>query len=187
MEITKDEAQKSLEAVQQVMAQTRKQMASGGGPYFMLIWGCVWFLGFLVSQFLTGPIVGWTWLGLDSVGVVASVIVGSIIGRRVRRPLLDARVGVFWLALVLYSALWIWIAAPTSDQQFSLLIATMAMFGYVVMGLWMSGTLAWVGLGVTALALVGYFAVPGYFNLWMAILGGGTLIGSGIYILRRWR
>jgi hypothetical protein len=39
---------------------------------------------------------------------------------------------------------------------------------------------------ITALALVGYFLLPGIFNLWMAILGGGGMIVLGLYIRSRW-
>ncbi len=54
------------------------------------------------------------------------------------------------------------------------------------MGIWFSRDLVVIGLATTILALVGFLAVPHLFNLWMAFLGGGTLIGSGLYIRQRW-
>ncbi|MFQ5615402.1 MAG: hypothetical protein ACE5GO_02950 [Anaerolineales bacterium] len=187
MNITPDEAQQSLSAIQQVTTQTRRAVAHGGGPYFMFIWGGVWFLGFLTSHFLaSAALLGGIWTTLSGLGMVATFLTGARLGRRVHGPL-GARIGLFWLALTGYGVLWVWLTRPTSGEQMSMMIVTIAMFGYVVMGLWLGGIFAWVGLGTTALALLGYFLFPTYFNLWMAFLGGGALVGSGVYILRRWR
>ena len=68
-----------------------------------------------------------------------------------------------------------WIAQPTSGEQASTLVVTFIMFSYVVVGLWMERVLLWVGLLTTAMTLIGYFVFPGYYNLWMAFLGGGHL------------
>jgi len=187
MDISRDEAQESLMAIQQITAQTRHAVAYGGGPYYLIIWGIVWLFGYPSSQFIHTALAGWIWLGLDLAGVVASVVVGTRLAMRVRSPTLGPRIGLFWLALMGYSALWIWLAQPSSGNQMSLLIATMAMFDYIVMGLWLGWAVSWIGLTVTILALLGYYLLPAYFNLWMALLGGGTLIGSGLYILQRWR
>jgi hypothetical protein len=39
---------------------------------------------------------------------------------------------------------------------------------------------------VVALALAGYFLVPAWFYLWMALLGGGVMIILGLFIRSRW-
>ena len=44
----------------------------------------------------------------------------------------------------------------------------------------------WPSIVITALALIGYFLLPGIFYLWMAILGGGGMIALGLYIRSRW-
>ncbi len=182
-----DNALNDLRVIRQVMEQTRRSIAIGGGGYFMIIWGVVWLVGFLGSQFLTGPAQGWLWLAADALGVIATLVVGYRLGNRMRvRP--GWRLGVFWLALIVYGFLWGWLLQPPDGMRGALFIVTVAMFGYVVMGIWLSSrVIAWVGIGVTVLALAGYFLLPAYFAAWMALLGGGTLIGSGIYISRRWR
>jgi len=45
----------------------------------------------------------------------------------------------------------------------------------------------YLGLFVTALTLAGLFVIPHYFNLWLAVTGGSSLILSGIYIHKYWR
>jgi len=54
------------------------------------------------------------------------------------------------------------------------------------MSLLLSFTSVWWGLAITALALIGYFLLPGIFYLWMAVLGGGGMIALGLYIRNRW-
>jgi len=176
-----------LHIIRQVMEQTRRSIAAAGAGYIMIVWGVVWLLGFCGSQFISGPTVGWVWLALDSLGAIATLVVGYRLGTRMRvRP--GWRMGMFWLALFGYAFLWGWLLQPMGGAKGSLYIATVAMFGYVVMGLWLgSRSIAWLGVGVTLLALAGYFLIPAYFFLWMALLGGGALIGSGVYISRRWR
>ena len=66
------------------------------------------------------------------------------------------------------------------------LLVLFVMVGWNSMSLLLSFTSVWPGLILTALALVGYFLLPGLFNLWMAVLGGGGMITLGLYISLRW-
>ncbi len=62
MNLTRDDAQKALESIQQVTLHTRRVIASGSAPYHMIVWGIVWFLGFLSDYFITGIDAGWIWI-----------------------------------------------------------------------------------------------------------------------------
>jgi hypothetical protein len=187
MDITREEARESLEAVEEVQRRARRALAHGGGPYYMMLWGVIWFVGYLGNQFLSDKASGILWMVLSGLGMLASVAVGAWISRQVRRKLHDYRIGLFWLALLLYAGLTMWAAKPSSGEAGSFIVTLFIMFGYVVMGLWMWGPLGWIRIGVTAVATVAYLWVPGYFDLIMAILGGGTLFFSGFYILQNWR
>lgn len=187
MDVTRDEAKELLEAIQEVRAQTRRRIAHGGGPYYMMIWGAVCFFGYLGSQFLSEKTAGMVWTALAIPGMVISALVGARLSKRVRRPRYDARVGLFWLALLAYSALIIRLTGTASDPILkSFIVALFAMLGYVVMGLWLWAPLAWIGLAVTVVGTLGYLFIPGYFCLLMALMGGGTIFLSGLYILRNW-
>lgn len=186
MEVTQEEARQALADIEIVRRQARRAVAYGGAPYYSMLWGAIWFLGFLGSQFLPYEASGLVWAGLSSLGGLLSLLSGIRLGLRVRSPL-SARIGLFWLSLLVYGALWIYLARPADGALVSLFISTLAMFGYVVMGLWLDNSFVWLGLGITILALIGYFGVRPYYSLWMALLGGGALFGSGLYILRRWK
>ena len=92
-------------------------------------------------------------------------------GKRVRSPSTAAtakRVGIFWLLLVFYCIAAIAIARPTDGKQLTMFIILFIMIGQLAMGLLLSFSSVWWALPITALALVGYFLLPGIFYLWMA-------------------
>ncbi len=186
MNVSPDEAREALAAVDGVRRRTRAAIRLGGGGQIMMVWGAVWFFGYLASQFLEGRAVGLAWGVLDLAGLAGTALVVGWVSRRVHDPM-GWRIGLFWLLLFAYAAVWLALARPADGSLIGLLIATMAMFGYVVMGLWIDLRFLWVGLAVTALALAGYLLTPAWFGLWMAFLGGGVLFGSGLYVLRGWR
>ena len=96
------------------------------------------------------------------------------------------RASIFWLLLVCYGIAAIAIARPTDGKQVTMLIILFIMVGQLAMGLLLSFSSVWWALPITALALVGYFMLPGIFYLWMGLLGGGGMIVFGLYIRSRW-
>lgn len=98
MDLTPEEAQASLAAVQQMTRQTQKALYRDAG-YFPIIWGLVWLGGFLSSQFLQTAAVITLWVVLIMLGGIASGIIGARLGKRVRSKT-EARVGIFFGALI---------------------------------------------------------------------------------------
>jgi hypothetical protein len=188
MNVTKDQAQGYLDTIRKVQQQTRRTLAHSGIPFYMIIWGAVWLIGFLGSYFLPSEASGYLWFGIDVIGMVLSFVIGWWHASRVRRSAHDTRIGFFWLIWLVYTGLIVWLSGSIKDPlQIGVVVSLMAMFGYTVMGLWLWTPLVWIGAGITALITVIYLTVPQYTNLIMAILGGGTLMFSGLYIYRNWR
>ena len=186
MEVSKDEARQGLDAVQSIRHQMRSAIAMGGAPYYMILWGAIWFVGYICSHYIRDAILGWVWLGLVGMGSLLSFIIGMRFRTKMRSES-TPRFMYLWFAITIYAALVWWVAEPTRGEQASMLIVAFCMFGYVITGIWVEPTAAWVGIIVTVLAVIGYACFLPYFSLWMAFLGGGTLIMSGFYILHRWR
>jgi len=110
-------------------------------------------------------------------------------GRRVRNPATAAtakRVGLYWLFLIFFCIVTIVVAWPLDGKQVTVLIVLFAMIGHLAMGLLLSFAAVWWPLPITALVLISYFLLPGFFYLWMGILGGGGMIALGLYIRSRW-
>jgi len=189
MNISPDEAEEALATIQRTMQKSRHSFASSGAYIFLIITGIIWLVGFLATQFLPGEIVPYIWIAMSLLGSALAVLLGARMGRRVRGPSTAAyakRIGIFWLLLVFYGIAAIAVARPTDGKQVTMLVILFIMLGQMAMGLLFSFSSTWWAVPITALALVGYFLLPGIFYLWMGILVGGGMIVLGVYIRSRW-
>ncbi|NTU56777.1 MAG: hypothetical protein HGA79_11055 [Anaerolineales bacterium] len=189
MNISPSEAEEALAAIQAVMHKTRRSIANSGAYLFLIVWGAIWLIGFLGSQFLTLETAGNAWMVLDIFGGILSAVIGIRMGRGVRRTSATTsgkRIGLFWMLLFVYCIAAIAVAWPTDGKQLAMFIILFVTVGWVAMGLLLSFASVWWGLALTVLALIGYFLLPDIFYLWMAILGGGGMIALGLYIRLRW-
>jgi len=192
MNVTPEEAQEALAAIQQTTVKTRRGLAYYA--YQQILWGLLWLVGFLVSQFVQPAMLNWIWIAIPILGVIGSALMGISQGRRMRvtpdsrLAFISSRVGIFFGSLYGFGIVWFVIFQPLNSLQIALFWITLVMFGYIVAGAWLRiSLLIGIGVGVTVMSLLGYYLLPGYFYLWSAVFAGGTLLGSGIYILLRWR
>jgi len=189
MNISSSEAEEALAVIQAMMTRTRRAISSSGAFIFMIVWGVVWLLGFLSSQFLSQEIANNVWMILDILGGILSVVLGIRMNRGIRSTATTTsgkRIAFFWLLVFVYCVAAVAIAWPSDGKQLAMFIILFVMVGWAAMGLLLSFASVWPGLIITVLALVGYFLLPGIFYLLMAILGGGGMIALGLYIRSRW-
>ncbi len=189
MNVSAPEAEETLAAIQLMAQKTRRSIASGGTSITLIVTGIVWLVGFLATQFLSGAIVAYIWVGMSIIGSLVGVLLGSRLGKRLRSTSFNItarRAITFWSLLILYGITIILLARPTDGKQATLFIILFIMIGQLSMGLLISFSSVWWALPVTALALVGYYLLSDIFYLWMAILGGGGMIALGLYIRSRW-
>jgi hypothetical protein len=189
MNISPNEAEEALADIQRMTHRTRRSIASSGAYIFLIITGCIWLIGFLSTQFLPNEITVYVWVGMSIFGSALSILLGSRMGGRVRSASFNStakRAGLFWLFLIFFGIAAIAIARPTDGKQVTMFVVLFTMLGQLAMGLLLSFSATWWALPITALALAGYFLMPGFFYLWMAILVGGGMILLGIYIRLRW-
>jgi hypothetical protein len=189
MDISPNEAEEALAAIQEVAQRTRRSISSSGAYVTLMVTGVVWLVGFFSTQFLTGMIVAYIWVGMSLLGTAVSIPLGRRMGRRVHNVTASTttrRMVLFWLFLLLLAVAAILVAHPTDGKQLTTLIVLFIMIGQMAMGLLLSFTATWWALLVAALALIGYFLFPGIFYLWMAVLVGGGMIALAFYIRSRW-
>ena len=189
MNITPDEAEEALAAIQKMAQKTRHSIASSNVHISLIATGIVWLVGFICTQFLSGEIVAYIWIGMSVLGGVIATLLGIRSGRHVRSSTAiptAKRIGLIWLLLVVYCLAAIAIAWPLDGKQLTMFIVLFVMIGWLAMGLLLSFISIWPGLSIIALALAGYFLLPDFFYLWMGLLVGGGMIALGIYIRSRW-
>ena len=196
-QITPEEARASLAEIGEATLRIRQAIAAGTVAPMLVMWGAIWAVSFTVEQYYPD----WsqmTWGVLIAVGTVMSLFAGFCESQvKNGRSDLWSRIGLAWLVLFAYAALWIRLLGPWElahrgpgallERKISAFISTICMFAYVLMGLWLDRFLLYVGAAVTILILVGYYYVPDHFYVWMAATGGGSLIFSGLFIRRFWR
>ncbi len=184
-EMTPEEALASLKAISQAGEKTRGLYGYNG--YYMITWGLVWFFGFLASQFVPYNLLGWIWGPLVVVGWIVSAVLGIYQGKQVR-SVLSARIGFFFLALFGFAVLWFIILGPMSIKQGVLFLITIITFGGMVAGVFTRSLTTIVSFVIiTALSVVGYYVLPAYFALWIAVVCGLPMVVSGLIIRLRWR
>ena len=199
MEIKKDEAKSTLDDLDSFIRETKRKLAHGPAGPLLMIWGAIWFVMFLAIHFSPRMVNWFAPLGC-AIGMASMWLVRSkpqIETRGAARGN-DARIRLAWIVLTLYAVLWMILLHPQRSPSPNVpksidainhvlaFFATVGMFGYVVAGLWLGRF--WIVLGglVTVLTVAGVYAMPAYFLPWMAFVGGGTLVFSGMMIKRLW-
>jgi hypothetical protein len=178
------QARDDLKTIRQIMDRTRKESAGYGG-WFMVIAGVTWLIGFTANQFLPAVYGGWTWLVLNAI-MVGVMIWAALRWRRrgnVRSALLGPLV-LYWLALGAFAVLIAWLFNVSDGARIGLLALLTVGLGYVLMGILFHWLIAVVGILLVVLTVGAFLLVPEYFPLAMAFLGGGLLIGSGLWMVR---
>lgn len=189
MHITPNEAEEALAEIQTIEQKTRHSFASGGTYITLIVSGIVWLFGFLATQFLTGAIVGTIWVVLSVLGGLLGTLLGFRMSRHIRNPSAvptAKRIGFFWVLLSLFCIATIAVAQPTDGKQVTMFVILFIMIGQLSMGPVISFSSVWWAIPISGMALVGYFLLPDFFYLWMAILGGGGMIALGLYMRLRW-
>ncbi|MHC4583759.1 MAG: hypothetical protein ACYS3N_04480, partial [Planctomycetota bacterium] len=125
---------------------------------------------------------------LDIVGIILTIV---IIRRGPTRSVSEGdtsqNIHRIWPALLIYAFIWAWILRPSGPMQACAYVVTVCGFAFVLIGIWSRVSfMIWLGSVVTLFILVGYYGLPSYFYAWTALFGGGTVLGTGLYI-RRWR
>jgi len=205
MELSREEAQRALGEAQDATERMRKTMTYGAAGPIITIWGVVWILGYVVA-FLADrftphnrwfdPEHHWPiWVGWANVAwtilIIGGILTSWLIGRKSPvQSLQGKRLGFFWFLLFVFAELWMVMLRPTNPYAVGAFIATIPMFGYVVMGLWMTGAfMVWIGASVSGAIFLIFCLLAGspWMWLWLAVFGGGSLTASGLYIWRKSR
>jgi hypothetical protein len=188
MNISRDEAQASLNAIQDAKKIPHRLLNSWIVSIFVC--GVIWTVSFAASQFLPeSPL--WSMSESFLVGIAFSVywgrrhITAIRLAPQSRLAFLQARLPIFYGVLYLFFILW-QIAFSLSAMESALLWITVIMFAAIITGLWLQeSVLIGCGVGITVLSAVGYWFIPNYFWLWVAVFAGLPLIGVSFYLWRK--
>ncbi len=154
----------------------------------MLLWGIVWLIGFLGSQFLPDTAGNWTWAVLDTLGVLGSF---WLVWRERRHGRVRSSIGkivtLWWLALFAFDVLLIGLLHIQDGRDVAMLIILTIALGYVQFGLFTHWSISVIGATLALLTVLAALFLSDYFYAVVAVLGSALLIGSGIRALKQGR
>ncbi|MFL7794319.1 MAG: hypothetical protein AB8I69_19405 [Anaerolineae bacterium] len=182
--MNRNQALGDLKTIRQIMKRTQKEAGRHSG-WFILIAGVLWLVGFTANQFVP-EYAGWTWAAVNLGGMIAMGWTGIRLTRRSDvRTTWWKPIFFFWVILAAFAILLGWLFDANDSVQIGLLAILAAALGYVQIGaIFQSLHISITGILVAAMAIGAFFLIPDHFLLAMALLGGGLLIGSGLWMIR---
>jgi hypothetical protein len=183
-------AQQAADALKEV-ATTQKRSAQAysyslAAPY-CFVWGGVWLLGYgaeALASFghFAGISTGWWWTALTLAGVAASIAIGR--AQYARRPGRSWRMGALFAIIWLFTAALFAVIHPKSELQVGAYFPLLFSAIYAAVGLWLGLRYILVGVFVALATLGAFFFLRDYFFAWMALVGGGALLLTGLWMRR---
>lgn len=168
-------ALRSIDSARQHGAALRRY---AGAASTVLVWGLVWLVCNLLSQFFPwGPK---SWMVGVPVGTLWAIL----------HPLPRREgAGMEWrIPLSIFTAffiLWLMglIARPQIDARSGdAIVSLLVALAYIVTGIWSGMRIALLGVAVVVAICLGWFAFPAWLFLWLGLGGGGALILGGIWL-----
>jgi hypothetical protein len=180
------EAASALSDINAVVYRVRQSRTYQIASLMLILWGMLVFAGNIATVLLP-RYAAYIWIAVNATGVAGSFALSAFAGRRAGQPRFDLRIAAALLLFFAFGLLWSVAIGNFGPRQLDAFWATYFMMVYTIAGLWVGPAFVAIGLGITALTLVGYFFVGEMFDLWMAFVNGGGLILGGLWMRRSWR
>ncbi|TKT71749.1 hypothetical protein YH63_010150 [Afipia massiliensis] len=181
--INPQEAASALSDVDAISRRVRQSVFYNHASQMLVLWGALVFAGHVASYAFPRQ-AQLIWIAVYVAGIGGSLIIGARDHKRSGVRTFDARMLTALLLFFAFGFLWsVGIVQLTPRQQCAFW-PTYFMLAYTLVGLWLGWAFVAIGLGITALTMVGYFLIGSWFDLWMAVVNGGGLILGGLWMRR---
>jgi hypothetical protein len=179
MELSRPEAAAALRDIDSTTRRSATLRGYQSAAPHLLMWGGLWLLGYGGSFLLPG------WASTVWPVILLGGGLGDfLIARHVRQPRQGRLVLAVTAAMLVFIVASLAVLRPPDPRQVAAFIPLVIALGYVILGLAIGWRLIATGIGLAALTLFGFFALPGWFVLWMAFIGGGALVLGGLWLRR---
>ena len=178
------DAAQALNDIEQMVQRVRQSRTYDIASLMMILWGVLVFAG-NIATFAWPRYGSYIWIGVNAAGVAGSFAVTlfqipGTVGRN-----FDLRMALAFLLFFAFGLLCSTVFGHFGPREMGAFWPIYFMLIYCIAGLWFGPAFLAIGLGITALTLVGYFFVTGAaFLLWMAVVNGGGLILGGLWMRR---
>jgi len=179
--LSRDEAAATLKNIRHTQGRSAEAYGYQAAAPFLILWGVIWFLGYGATD-LYPHTANWAWGTLIVIGFLASAYLGRRGSTRADGARHGLKIMASWLALLAFIAAAFSVLRPTRDEQVGAFIPLLIAFAYSILGIWGGMRFLIAGVAVAVLTLGGFFLLEAHFSLWMAAVGGGTLVATGLWL-----
>ena len=182
--IDSKQAADALSDINNVVRRVRQSLIYDLASQIMIMWGVLVFAG-NVATFLWPRYGGYIWIGVDVLGALGTAVLSALGNRRTGVRTFDLRMLAAFLLFFAFGIFCSGVLGHFGPRQMGAFWPIYFMLFYILAGLWFGRAFVAIGLGITALTLIGYFFVAGAaFRLWLAAVNGGGLILGGFWMRR---
>jgi len=179
--LSRDEATATLKNIRDTQGRSTTAYGYASAAPFLILWGAIWFAGYGATD-LFPHYSGWAWIALVALGFVASTVMGMRRAPATDRTQGSLRIVATWLVVLAYMCAVLAIMKPQTGEQIGAFIPLIIAFVYAILGIWAGMRFLIAGAAIATLTLGGFFLLTSHFALWMAFVGGGTLIATGLWL-----
>jgi hypothetical protein len=181
--IDSKQATEALTDIDEIVRRVRQSRIYNFSSLMLIVWGALVFAGY-VTSYIWPRTNGIHWIVLDVIGLAASLALGAWTRRRTGVNTFNSR---FLIAFVLFAVFGCILSIGVGHlrpRQMDAFWPIYFMMVYTIAGLWFGYAFVAIGVGITALTLIGYFFAGDWFNPWMAVVDGGGLVLGGLWMRR---
>jgi hypothetical protein len=177
------EAASALSDIDSIVHRVRQSTIYNLASLMLIMWGALILVGNIATD-LWPRQGGYVWIAVNVVGVAGTFALGAYNSRRMNARRFDLRMVAAFVLFFVFGILWSIVLGHFTPRQLGVFWPTYFMMVYTIAGLWVGPAFVAIGLGITALTLIGYFFSGDSFDLWMAVVNGGGLILGGLWMRR---
>jgi hypothetical protein len=181
--IDSQQAASALSDIDVIVRRVRQSRIYNFSSVMLIMWGALVFAGY-VASYIWPRMNGVHWIVLDVIGLAASLAIGASTRQRAGVNTFSTR---FLAAFVLFAVFGCILSIGVGHlrpRQMDAFWPIYFMMVYTIAGIWFGYAFVAIGVGITALTLVGYFFAGDWFHLWMAVVDGGGLMLGGLWMRR---
>ena len=181
--IDRQQAVDALSDIDDVVRRVRQSRLYDLNSRIMVLWGVLVFAG-NVATWLSPRNGGYIWITVNVLGVAGMAAISVMNYSRTRIRTFDFRTLVVFVLFFAFGYFCANVLGHFTARQQGTFWPIYFMLFYTIAGLWFGYAFIAIGLGITALTLIGYFFIGEAFPLWIAFVNGGGLVLGGLWMRR---
>jgi hypothetical protein len=177
------DAASALKEIDDIVQRVRQSRLYEMASLAAIWWGVLVFAG-NVATWLWPTFGAYIWISVNVTGVIGLFAIGAYMRSRTGVQSFDFRIFVMLVLFFAFGVFCVSILGHFNAREQGTFWPIYFMLFYALAGLWFGYAFVAIGLGITALTLIGFFYIGEAFPLWMAFVNGGGLIVGGLWMRR---